>query len=130
MPAHVAIDPAEAVRCRAGIGDEAFDLVVEASTQRRSDFSVMCGGLAVFCIGLGVEGVRLYRPTIWRMRAETTSPGMPCTLPARISSTRSATVELQAGLSAGSLTPWRASMSRSTNSATTSSGHYCASSTI
>jgi hypothetical protein len=58
----------------------------------------MSRGVRVFLVRLGVEAVRLHRPTILRMRADTTPPGMPCTSPLRISTKRRATVELHAGL--------------------------------
>jgi hypothetical protein len=61
--------------------------------------------LGVFLVGLGMETARLHRPTILRMRADTTSPGMPCTLPLRISCVhdggRVSTLLSFAGMAAG-----------------------------
>jgi hypothetical protein len=42
----------------------------------------------IFGISLRVKGVRFHRPTIRRIFAAVTSPGMPSTWPLRISATR------------------------------------------
>lgn len=77
VPPGVGVDPAEEARCRTDLCNRALDLVLKPPAEFRADSRVVRGGSGVFLVGLGMEAVRLHRPTIWRTRAETTSPGTP-----------------------------------------------------
>ena len=63
-------DLAKKLRAFAGFGDQAFDLIVETTAEFRADLGLALRGLRVVLISLGVEGVRLHRPTIFRMRSD------------------------------------------------------------
>ena len=67
----------EAVGLAANLLDEAFDFVVETAAQFGRDGRLILDRLGVFLFRPGMEDVRLHRPTILRMRADTSSPGMP-----------------------------------------------------
>lgn len=76
---NVAVDPAKAPGRCTGFADQSLDLVVEPPAQFGTDFRVMCGRIGVFLVGLGMKPMRIHRPTIWRIRADTTSPDTPLT---------------------------------------------------
>jgi hypothetical protein len=77
MASDIAVDPAKAPGCRTDFADQSLDLVVEPPAQFGPDFRVMSGSLGVFFVGLRMKPMRIHRPTIWRIRADTTSPGTP-----------------------------------------------------
>ena len=63
-------DLTKKLRAFAGFGDQAFDLIVESTAKFGADVGEVLCRLGVFLIGLGVEGVRFHRPTIFRMRSD------------------------------------------------------------
>jgi hypothetical protein len=74
-----AVDPAKAPGRRTDFADQSLDLVVKMPAKFGPDSRVMSGSLGVFLVSLGMKPMRIHRPTIWRIRADTTSPGTPCT---------------------------------------------------
>ena len=77
MPAHIAVDAPKAVGRSATVGDQVLNLVEKSPAQVGADRGVVGRRRRVFLVGLAMEAMRLHRPTILRMRADTTSPGMP-----------------------------------------------------
>jgi hypothetical protein len=67
----------EAVGLAANFVDESLDRVVKPAAQLGRGGSVMLHRLGVFVFRLGMKDVRLHRPMILRMRADTSSPGIP-----------------------------------------------------
>lgn len=70
MAADGRADLTESFGAFAGFGNQSLYLIVEPATEFWGDGGVMLCGLSVFLVGLGVERVRLHRPTIFRMRAD------------------------------------------------------------
>ncbi len=69
--------------------DYALDFFVKTNAQDgAASLGVVHRSVGVFRIGLGVECVWLHRPTMRRILAEVSSPGMSVTAPLRISSRR------------------------------------------
>ena len=75
----VADDAAKAPGHCTDFADQSLDFVVKTSAQFGPDSRVMSGSLGIFLVSLGMKPMRIHRPTIWRIRADTTSPGIPCT---------------------------------------------------
>jgi hypothetical protein len=70
-------DAKETVRLAANFPDDSFDFVSEAASECRCDGGVVSDSLGVFFTRFGMKDVRLHRPRILRMRAETSSAGIP-----------------------------------------------------
>jgi hypothetical protein len=75
-PANRREHPTEPFRLETDLSDHRFDVIVEPPSQIEANLRVVLGGLGVLSCRGRVEGVRFHRPTIWRMRAETSSPGI------------------------------------------------------
>jgi hypothetical protein len=75
----------EEVGLAANLVDDSFDLVVETAAQLGRYGCVILDRLGVFLSRLGMKDVGLHRPMILRIRADTSSPGMPWILPLWIS---------------------------------------------
>ncbi len=71
---------AEAIRGGSDLRDHAFDVVVKATAKIWTALrDILGGGSRILRVRLGVKSVRLHRPTIRRILAETSSPGTSCT---------------------------------------------------
>ncbi len=104
--------------------------VEEPAAEFRADGGVMLRGLGVFLVGLGVERVRLHRPTIFRIRADVMCPGTGLTVPFSISARRRIAVSVHFCSIFGSSGPCAASVMRSSNSGNCPGGSLRVSSTI
>src|ERR1039458_5054544 len=113
----------------ADFADEPFDFVVKAAAKFRKNVGVIFDGAGIFFTRIGMKDVRLHRLRIFWMRTETSSAGMPLTLPDSISSMRRFTSVFQAASISGSL-PCKSSVRRPTSSPTLSGGQCLVSSTI
>lgn len=69
-------DVKEAVGLEANFSDDPFDFVSETASERGYDGGIVFDGLGVFLARFGMKDVRLHRPRILRMRAETSSAGI------------------------------------------------------
>ena len=103
VPAGRRIEGPEAIGLTAHVLDHSLDFIVKASAQLWVYASVESGCLRVFLFRLGVKDMPLDRPTILPMRADTSSPGAPFTLPLSISVTRRRVSCFQASSRAGSI---------------------------
>jgi hypothetical protein len=75
MPAGRRIKQPKTARVPADVVNQPLDFVVEATAQFRLDGGVVARGLSVFLRRPRMKGMWLYRPTIWRIWAETVSLG-------------------------------------------------------
>lgn len=67
----------ESVRLAENTGNDSFDLVVQAAAQLGRGRGIILNRLDILLASLGMKDVRLHRPMSLRMRADTSSPGMP-----------------------------------------------------
>ncbi len=71
------VELVELARVRADRRDGGLGLIEETAAQLGSDLGVETRRFGVLGVGFRVEDVRFHRPTIWRILAEVTVPGMP-----------------------------------------------------
>src|SRR5271154_1117176 len=71
----------EAFRLPANFIYESLDFIVEATAELRVNPGIIFGRLGIFAVCFRMKQMRLHRPTILRICAETSSPGMHRTLP-------------------------------------------------
>lgn len=70
-------EPGKPLRLKANFLNEPFDFVVQAAAKFGRDCDVKLDGTEVFFVRSGMKNVGFQRPMILRMRADTSSPGMP-----------------------------------------------------
>ena len=120
----------ESSRLHANLGNQPLDFIIKPATQFWGNVSVVSRRFGVFDVSLPMETMRFHRPTILRIRAETSSPGMPFSWPLSISATRRRVSRRQLSSISGAIPPCSLAAKWSTNSTNCSRGSWLLSCTI